>query len=100
MSNIFTLARESSGEPFAFEVDGETLTLAHMGDVDQYALAELYAADDGDLAYMVGLFDLAAGDDAARLRALKLPRASLVSLHSAYMEHCGSSAGESPASSD
>ena len=50
MSHIFTLAREASGQPFAFEVDGESLSIPHIGDLDQFELAALFETEDFDAA--------------------------------------------------
>lgn len=100
MTDIFTLAREAAGEPFVFQVDDEqTLTLTHIGDLDQFELAALIESESSDVGYITGLLTMAAGDDADALRALRLPRPSLLKLHRAYMAHCGASAGESSASS-
>lgn len=100
--NLFVLKREASKQPLVVEVDGESLSIPHVADVDQFELADLFArADDmDDLSFITSFFRvLMTEDEFARLRGLKLDRGALSSLYKAVMDHAGTDSGESPASS-
>lgn len=98
-NHIFTLKREAGGEPFPAQVGDDVVTFAHSSTLDQFALAELFADDQGALEFITNLFRLALSEeDYATLRKARLTRPELDALYEAYTAHCGT--GESPASSD
>lgn len=100
-NHIFTLQREEAKEPFRAEIPGVdgVLTFAHTASVDQFELAELFAADQVDLEFVTSMFRLAlSGEDYVKLREAKLSRPEIDKLYKAYAAHCG--VGESKASSD
>ena len=100
-STPFVLKREAVAEPFVAQVGDVTLTATHIGHVDQFELAEMFADDDITLAeMMVRVFRLAMDDENYEaLRGLKLSAKELRSLFTAYQNHAGLSEGESTASS-
>ena len=75
--------------------------MPHINDVDQFALGEMYARDQAsDLSYLIEFFTVVMGEEAAKeLRGLKLKRGELLAIHTAYLAHAGTTAGESQASS-
>ncbi|HJR88830.1 MAG TPA: hypothetical protein VJ782_01555 [Aeromicrobium sp.] len=100
-NDLFVLNSEATGKPFQAKVGDKTLSFTHSSDLDQFALAELLAADIGDLEFITGMFKLALSDeDLATLRAANPNRKALTKLFVAYKAHNGLDVGESPASSD
>ena len=98
-NDLFTLKREAAAEPFKAQVGDAVLSFPHIGDVDQFALAELVNDAGSDLDYMTGMFRLLLSDeDMAALRAAKLTRNELVALFDAYKGFTGADEGESDAS--
>lgn len=101
-NDVFVLQREAAAEPFKAKVGNKTLSFAHIGDVDQFVLAELFADENiSDLAFITAVFKLALTDaDFAALKAAKPSRAELSTLFDAYKGHSGTDEGESAASVD
>ena len=101
-TDIFVLKREADKEPFRFQVGDDVLSIAHSADLDQFAMVDLFGNEKvGDLTFMLGLFKLGmTDDDYTKLRAAKPQQKKLAELYSKYLDHCGMSQGESPASSD
>lgn len=101
-NHLFVLQREVAGTPFEGEVDGKPLTLAHINDVDQFALADLLADDSvSDLRFMTAVLRLAADEENfALISKARLSRPEVVALFEAYKAHNGADEGESEASSD
>lgn len=97
----FVLAREAAKVPFETTVGDATLSMPHIDDVDQFALAELYDSADSrsDLAWLVAFFTVVMGEDVKALRDLKPKRPELLAIYKAYLAHNGTSEGESSASS-
>lgn len=101
-NDVFVLQRETAAAPFRARIGNKTLTFAHIGEVDQFALADLFADENiSDLAFIRAVFQLALSDaDFEALKAAKPSRAELSTLFDAYKGHSGTDEGESAASVD
>lgn len=100
MTDIYTLKREARHEPFTFTVDKAKFTLPHVGDVDQFALAELlYRDGDTDLSFVTDWFKFMLGDQLEKFQALGLSRNDMLNIYEAYTKFTGADEGESEASS-
>ena len=99
----FVLKREVDGEPFVAALDDKTVSLKPFTELDQFALAEIFAtAEDVTLIqFRTSVLSLAASsEDLAILRGASLKNKEIEALYSAYMAHNGADEGESSASVD
>lgn len=100
-TDLFVLKREAGGAPFEFKIGSKSLSIPHARNVDQFALAEVWAIEHkSDLAFITDLFRFLMGDKFDDLRSQHLTRPELIALYKAYSDHCGTDEGEFAASSD
>ena len=98
MSNPFVLKREATREPFVVQIGDDTLTFKHISELDQFALAELFAREDvTNVEFRTTVLRLAAASsgDFAKLREAGLTAEELRSVYDAYNAHTGTDEGES-----
>lgn len=97
--SLFVLKREAAKQPFSFDVDGTTVSVPHMSDVDQFELADLIESKAGDLSFIVAFFrSVMEPEQFEALQTAKPSRPMINMLWDAYQKHCGLKEGESKAS--
>ncbi|MFJ4799204.1 hypothetical protein [Kitasatospora purpeofusca] len=96
--NLDAVQAAAELRPFTVQHAGRRWTFEHMDTLNAWPL--LAAADGGDVAAMLGIFDQALGDQWQDFRSRPMPRHKLNALFDAYRTHCGAAVGESPASTD
>jgi hypothetical protein len=96
--NLDAVEAESDLSPFRVHYAGRRWEFAHFESLDTWDSLE--AADGGDVEAIVGLMRLGLGGQWEEFRKLPLPQYKLRPLFEQWSEHCGHTAGESPASDD
>ena len=95
------LSAEFTEEPYRVEIPTKgKFTIPHVNSVSVFELNEAIGAGDGDLDVIERVFRLVMPEkEFDRLRKAKINRATFIALYDAWLKHCGTPAGESPASS-
>ncbi|WP_155885097.1 hypothetical protein [Actinomadura flavalba] len=98
--NLDSVRVEKDLRPFRFRYDGQRFEMAHRETLDQIKMMEAVEAA-GEAGGTLASLRLALGDDQWReLRKIGLRGTQLQKLSDAYDAFCGTTTGESPASTD